>query len=305
MRSELAFHRKMIFSLHHNDSIVEALQDIFNDTALKILNVERVPGGDINDAYCLVTTNEKYFLKVNDADKFPAMFEKEARGLELLRKNSSIIIPQVIKTGSTGGKQYLLLEWLEKGVPKKDSWQKFGEALAMMHKQPQDFFGLDEYNYIGSLMQVNGEFSDWPSFYAERRILPLVKILFDEGVFSMKDADIAQVLCKKLHTIFPTELPSLIHGDLWAGNYLIHSSGYAAFYDPAVYFGHREMDIGMTRLFGGFDQSFYNAYNTTYRLEKDWEQRILLVQLYPVLVHAVLFGGHYRSQSMDIIKRFS
>jgi len=97
----------------------------------------------------------------------------------------------------------------------------------------------------------------------------------------------------------------LLHGDLWGGNYLIHSSGHAAIYDPAVYFGHREMDIGMTKLFGGFDQRFYAAYHEIYPLEKGWEERLPLTQLYPLLVHAVLFGGHYSSEAMEIIKHFA
>ncbi|HET9746271.1 MAG TPA: fructosamine kinase family protein, partial [Chitinophagaceae bacterium] len=145
---------------------------------------------------------------------------------------------------------------------------------------------------------------DWSSFYAQCRIIPLVKRLVDEGAISFKDMETAETLCNKLENIFPREPASLLHGDLWAGNYLVHSSGYAAIFDPAVYFGHREMDIGMTRLFGGFDHEFYNVYNQTYPLENGWEQRLPVAQLYPILVHAVLFGGHYCRQAMDIVKRF-
>ena len=109
----------------------------------------------------------------------------------------------------------------------------------------------------------------------------------------------------KLARHFPIEPPALLHGDLWSGNFLISSNGQAAIYDPAVYYGHREMDIGMTKLFGGFDQRFYDAYNATYPLEKDWEKRLQVTQLYPLLVHAVLFGGHYISQVREIIKQFA
>ena len=114
----------------------------------------------------------------------------------------------------------------------------------------------------------------------------------------------AETFCKQLNHLFPSEPPSLLHGDLWSGNYMISSAGYAAIYDPAVYFGHREMDIGMTKLFGGFEQRFYSAYQEAYPMEKNWMQRLPLTQLYPLLVHAVLFGGHYVSSSREIIIQF-
>jgi fructosamine-3-kinase len=283
---------------------MDLLQNIFTDCGLKVQRYERVHGGDINVAYCLITASGKYFLKLNDKDRYEGMFEKEARGLELLRKNSSILIPIVIKQGVTDDKQWLLLEWLEKGFAQKDMWQKFGKALALMHKQPQHYFGLYEDNYIGSLKQVNNEHHDWASFFAECRIMPLAKILAEKGDFSSQDIDAANSLCTRLDEIFPKEPASVLHGDLWAGNYLIHASGYAAVYDPAVYFGHREMDIGMTKLFGGFDQQFYESYNETYPLEKHWQKRMSITQLYPLLVHAVLFGGHYISSAKNIMQPF-
>jgi fructosamine-3-kinase len=282
---------------------VETLQNIFKDCGLKVQRYERVHGGDINEAYCLITSSGKYFLKINDSNKYPGMFDKEARGLDLLRNNCSIIIPRVIKAGICDDQQYLLLEWLDKGNPNKNIWEKFGHELALMHKQPQEYFGLNEDNYIGSLKQINNRHNEWAEFYIHCRIIPLVKILFDRGSYSKNDLIITENFCKLLKNIFPAEHPSLLHGDLWSGNYLIHSSGYAVIYDPAVYFGHREMDIGMTKLFGGFDKRFYEAYNETYPLEKDWEKRLELMQLYPLLVHAVLFGGHYNGSALSIMKK--
>lgn len=283
---------------------MQTLQAIFTGCGLiDVQHYEKIQGGDINDAFCLITSVGKYFLKVNDKNKYPLMFEKEARGLELLQKNCSIIIPQSVKSGITDDKQWLILEWLEKGIPQKKMWQKFGEALAIMHKKPKNYFGFNEDNFIGSLKQLNKEHTDWVSFYTECRIMPLVKTLFDQGDFSSKDIQLANSFCKKLESIFPKEPASLVHGDLWAGNYLVHSSGYAAIYDPAVYFGHREMDIGMSKLFGGFDQQFYNSYNETYPLEKDWQKRLRVTQLYPLLVHSVLFGGHYISSAKKCLSR--
>jgi fructosamine-3-kinase len=280
------------------------LQYIFDDCGLNVQRYEQVHGGDINRSYCLITSSAKYFLKVNDKNKFPLMFEKEAHGLDLLRKHCALIIPQVIKAGNSHDQQYLLLEWLEKGSPQKAMWEKFGHALALMHRQAQEYFGLDEDNFIGNLKQINTKEDDWFSFYIECRVMPLVQKLFDKGSYSKKDIAMANVFCDQLRNIFPAEAPALLHGDLWSGNYLIHSSGYVAIYDPAVYFGHREMDIGMTKLFGSFDQRFYDAYNEIYSLEIHWRKRLPLTQLYPLLVHAILFSGHYVAATKDIFLSF-
>ena len=281
------------------------LKNIFDNCELIVERFEKVHGGDINKAYCLFTSTGKYFLKVNDKHRYPLMFDSEANGLNKLRELCTLKIPQVIKQGSCNDQQYLLLEWLEKGTPKKDMWENFGNGLAMMHKQPQKYFGLHEDNYIGSLNQNNDPHDEWQSFYAECRIKPLVKKLFDAGDFSATDIRNADLFCNNLKMIMPIEPPSFLHGDLWAGNYLISSSGYAAIFDPAVYCGHREMDIGMTKLFGGLDMRFYEAYNEAYPLEKEWQKRLPITQLYPLLVHAVLFGGHYISNVKDILKQFT
>ena len=281
------------------------LEKIFDDCELKVTHYERVHGGDINDAYCLYSTSGKYFLKINDEARFPHMFYYEANGLKLLRNNSSLIVPSVIKTGICHQEQYILLEWLEQGPLQKDTWRNFGAGLAMMHKKHRACFGLDEDNYIGSLMQGNSNHNQWSTFYAECRLLPLAKKLFDTGSFSTRDIDDANSFCKKLDDLFPPEPPALLHGDLWSGNFLISSNGRAAIYDPAVYYGHREMDIGMTKLFGGFDQGFYDSYHNACPLEKGWEQRLPVTQLYPLLVHAVLFGGHYIESAKNIFKAFS
>ncbi|TMI96788.1 MAG: fructosamine kinase family protein [Bacteroidetes bacterium] len=283
---------------------MEVLQNIFKDCDLHVQRYEPVHGGDINLAYCLFTSTGKYFLKINDKNKYTLMFTKEANGLRKLQELCTLKIPRVIREGSCYDQQYLLLEWLEKGSPKKDMWENFGSELAMMHKQPKEYFGFNENNYIGSLEQNNDPHNEWHSFYSECRIKPLVKKLFDAGDLSTTDIRDADLFCNSLRTIFPGEPPSFLHGDLWAGNYMITASGYAAMYDPSVYFGNREMDMGMTKLFGGFDRQFYEAYNETYPLQKGWENRLPITQLYPLLVHAVLFGGHYISDVKHIFSAF-
>jgi protein-ribulosamine 3-kinase len=282
------------------------LQSILDDLGLTITRYEQVHGGDINLSYCLYTKDGKFFLKVNQTMLYPAMFEKEAGGLKALAENTSIIkVPRVIKWGLAGKGQYLLLEWIENGKPGKDSMERFGSALADIHHRSQPYFGWQEDNYIGSLQQDNTKYESWHLFYTECRIMPLVQWLFNAGGFSKQDIVDAESFCRKLSHLFPQEPASLLHGDLWAGNFMITSTGDAAMYDPAVYYGHREMDIGMTKLFGGFDPIFYDGYNTMYPLEKGWPQRLPLTQLYPLLVHAVLFGGNYVNSAREIMKRFS
>ena len=283
-----------------------SLSSILENCGLTIAKHEPVHGGDINRSFCLYTREAKYFLKVNDAARYQGMFEKEAKGLGALVKNTAAIrIPRVIKFGLTEQEQYLLLEWIETGKPRTDTMEKFGSAVAIMHQQKQSYFGWEEDNYIGSLPQHNTKYDSWPLFYSECRIMPLIQLLFNAGAFTKQDIVIAESFCKKLSQLFPPEPPALVHGDLWAGNFMVTSKGDVAIYDPAVYYGHREMDIGMTKLFGGFDQRFYDAYNAMYPMEKNWLHRLPLAQLYPLLVHAVLFGGHYTGGAREIMKRFS
>ena len=280
------------------------IQAIAARCEVKISRYEQVHGGDINECYCLHGQDNNYFLKLNDAGRFPGMFEMEADGLEALRNNSALVIPGIIKQGIEKDQQWLLLQWMEKEAPAKNSLQDFGTALANMHQQPQLYFGWHRNNYIGSLQQANAQYPNWADFYTQCRVMPLVKMLFDSGAFSKTDRDAAASLCKKAGDIFPPEPAALLHGDLWSGNYMFATDGKVAIFDPAVYYGHREMDIGMTKLFGGFSQPFYDAYHETYPLEKGWQHRLPLTQLYPLLVHAVLFGGHYIQSATEIIARF-
>lgn len=282
----------------------DIIHSVANASGIEITNMTSVHGGDINQCFCITGKKKKYFLKINNFQEYPLMFEKEANGLKALKREFSLIVPEVIKHGVDGHFQYLILEWLDKGTAQKKSMYDLGAALAQMHKINQPYFGWQEDNFIGSLRQSNIQMEDWSSFYAQCRIMPMAEKLFTNKNFDKKDLTDTESFCKKINTLFPNEPASLLHGDLWSGNFMITSTGKAAIFDPAVYYGHREMDIGMSRLFGGFDISFYAGYNDVYPLEKEWQKRISLTQFYPILVHSVLFGGHYIQFAKEIIRKF-
>lgn len=279
--------------------------NILNKLSISPQSLIQLHGGDINKTYAVTTTtNQKYFLKVNKAHHYPLMFVKEARGLNVLRNHTRLKVPQVIETGVIDDHQFLLLEWIEKDAAKTPALYQFGGGIAELHLNSQPYFGFKEDNYIGSLPQINTPGSNWAEFYATCRILPLMKLLRDKRLLAAPEAVKADRLCASVNNIFPPEQPALLHGDLWSGNYTPITGGQTAIFDPAVYYGHREMDIAMTQLFGGFSNEFYAGYHDHYPLENGWENRMAYAQLYPLLVHAVLFGGHYINRVKQVLDPF-
>jgi fructosamine-3-kinase len=266
-----------------------------------IRNWRPVHGGDINESFCIETSAGKYFLKTNHAGRYPRMLEKEARGLKWLENRCELKIPSVIRQGVFGQHQYLLLEWLDPSGSTGTDWENFGRSLAMLHRETDRLFGWEESNYIGSLPQLNNQAETWSAFYRDQRILPMVNLLCINGSFDTNDRHNADKFCSRLEELFPPEPPSLLHGDLWSGNFMFTSQGPAVF-DPAPYFGHREMDIGMSKLFGGFDSLFYEAYEETHPMTGNWKERLPATQLYPLLVHAVLFGGNYVHRCRQLLR---
>ncbi|MCF3108467.1 fructosamine kinase family protein [Niabella sp. CC-SYL272] len=264
-----------------------------------------VQGGDISRSCRLYTGHSNYFLKINQHHPCTGLFEKEAAGLRMLADAGVLRVPAPLRYGATGTHQYLLLEWLDVRAPAQNSWKLLGSGLAKMHRKPQHFYGLNGNNYLAIWPQDNTPAETWPEFYSTRRVLPLVRELVDMGNLGKKDLVNADNFCRRLPDLFPEEHPALLHGDLWSGNLLFLPDGSPAIFDPAVYYGHREIDIGMTCLFGGFDRIFYEAYHQTYPLHPGWQQRIPYAQLYPLLLHAWLFNGHYTGEVKRILGSFS
>jgi protein-ribulosamine 3-kinase len=269
-----------------------------------ISEIQSIGGGCINKAYSLKTNIGKYFIKYNSAFAFPGMFEKEAAGLKMLSDTNTIAIPKVIGTSETGKFSYLLLQQIETGIPSRNFWNDFGTKLADLHQNTSEYFGLDQDNYIGSLVQKNTPHPDFFSFFISERIEPQLKEARNKGAFSQSETRYFDTLFNTLHNIIPAEKPSLLHGDLWNGNFIVTQKGSACLIDPAVYYGHREADIAMTQLFGGFQPEFYHAYNQAWPMVKDWQKRLDIFNLYPLLVHVNLFGGRYARQVLQIIRQF-
>lgn len=250
-------------------------------------------GGCINHGGRLHTTQGSYFLKWNRADTLPGMFEAEAKGLRLLRATRALHVPEVIATQSLGELQYLLLEDIVQESPRRDYWSMLGTHLAMLHRSTSSTFGLDHNNYIGSLPQQNQHTGTWSEFFVSRRLLPLVEEAIAKGLVPLRWREKFDRIFKQLPDWLPEEPPSLLHGDLWQGNVIVNSLGAPCLIDPAVYYGHREVDVAMTKLFGEFDPAFYTAYHESYPLLPGFEKRCELYNLYPLLVHLHLFGVTY------------
>lgn len=280
--------------------ITPILADFFTQD-IRVNNYTSVGGGDINSTFKLSLSCGDVFIKMNEANRFPELFQSEKEGLELLKNKSSFLVPKPIEAGVYGDQTYLLLEYIP--MTKTGNWSAFGSALAKMHLLSSNQFGLGRSNYIGSIVQENTLKDSWAEFYGEIRLYPLMKKIIDRQLLTIEDGKKLDGLLKELPAIYPEEKPSLLHGDLWSGN-AAFSGNLPCVYDPAVYYGHREMDIAMTYLFGGFPDEMMLSYISFYPLEKGWRARMEISQLYPLMVHSLLFGGTYTQQVKEILKRF-
>ncbi|HMM11077.1 MAG TPA: fructosamine kinase family protein [Bacteroidales bacterium] len=287
-------------------SEIERVVNINQDGDHKAGRARPLGGGSINDACMIEVGHVPYFIKWNSRSRYPGMFEAEAHGLQLLTSTKTLRIPQLMAVGSCGNYSYLLLEYIHSGRPAAAGWDEFGRKLAALHRNTNSFFGLDRNNYIGSLPQHNmPQHDSWPAFFVQCRLLPQLQMAVRNGLINSSMQRQFEHLFNRMDTLFPKEPPSLLHGDLWSGNYLFSAGGEACLIDPAVYYGHREMDLAMSLLFGGFDQRFYQAYHEAWPLEPGWRERVNLCNLYPLMVHVNLFGGAYLSQVRSSLNRFA
>lgn len=273
------------------------------ELSLKVRNSTPQGGGCIHNAQKLQTDNGLFFLKYNNPSSYHN-FEVEAKGLEFLAQNSSFSIPQVHLLGKTGKHAFLLLDFIQSSRPSSSYWENFGRKLADLHSHSHSQFGLDYDNYIGSLPQPNGFREDWLTFFIECRIQPKLKQGVDQGSISMSWVTKFDKFFTRLPSFFPEEPPALLHGDLWGGNIMTDAQGAATIFDPAVYYGHREMELAFMTMFDSQPPTFYQAYQEQKPLGNGWEERLEVYNLYPLLVHVILFGPSYLGGIKRTLGRF-
>jgi fructosamine-3-kinase len=261
----------------------------------EIVSARPVAGGDINRAYeIMLVDGRRLFAKANPRSP-RGMFAAEARGLAWLAEAGALRIPEVVAVADpAAAEQFLVLELVASGRPAPDFDERLGRGLAALHRHGPPGFGLDHDNFVGSLPQVNAPAPAWPEFYRARRLEPLLRRAADAGLASSRMRQGFERLFRALDELCgPPEPPARLHGDLWGGNLLCDEEGAPCLIDPAVYGGHREIDLAMMRLFGGFGARVFEAYEETAPLAEGHAARVTLYQLYPLMVHVNLFGGGY------------
>jgi len=262
----------------------------------------RVAGGSINDCYRWLAGRTPLFVKVAARAAAP-MLEAEAAGLAELEHARALRVPKVLARGETAEVAFLALEWLERGAADEHCEARLGEGLAAQHARSAAAFGWWRDNTIGSTPQANGCLDSWIEFYRERRLRPQLALAVANGFGSLL-REPGERLIEAVPQILGGHRPqpSLLHGDLWGGNWFATKDGEPAVFDPAVYYGDREADLAMTRLFGGFGPAFYRAYEQAAPLPPGAEVRRELYNLYHVLNHANLFGGGYAGEALHLIE---
>jgi len=287
----------MTYWQHISDHISQTINKPF-----QIQQKKGIGGGSINSAY-QVTGNDgqQYFIKLNSAS-LEFMFQVEFDSLNELLQVDMIQIPHPVCFGTAESKSYLVLEYIT--MKSSGDQQQLGYALAQMHKITASQYGWYQDNIIGSTPQRNNKHSNWLTFWREERLLPQVNMLYDKGYKKQLQA-LSDKLLNNLDSLLANHNPaaSLLHGDLWSGNYAFNDQGRPVIFDPALYYGDREADLAMTELFGGFSQGFYQAYNEAWPLDNNYNQRKTLYNLYHILNHANLFGSSYLNQAISMMQR--
>jgi fructosamine-3-kinase len=269
------------------------------------LTLRSVGGGSINDTYCVQAVDDSsFFLKVNSSTKYPKLFQKEKTGLEFLNSQKKLRLPSVIVCDEFDNYQILVIEWIRHGLKTENFWKQFGEQLASLHHVTAPSFGFEEDNYMGALPQVNDRHDSWVGFFVHCRLQPQVEMARKNRLLELRHLKAFKGLYKHMGSLFDDEQPSLLHGDLWSGNFICGENSEPVLIDPAVYFGHRSMDLAMTTLFGGFEKPFYESYNYHFPFPKNYREQWDVCNLYPLLIHLNLFGGGYLGQIEGILSQF-
>lgn len=296
----------------HFESIEEALPVLFGD-GTAIVRAERIPGGDINESYGLSLSGGHYIFMKANTRKDASFFAAEAMGLSAIAGTGAVGTPRILGYGANAGrfgKSFLLLEFVRGKKRVSGYWEILGHQLADMHRAETagyvhgGRYGFDSDNYIGESDQINTPGESWVAFFRDCRLEPQFRRAsrhFDSG----DRRKITGLLDHLEEFLVEPQYPSLLHGDLWAGNVMEGSDGRAWMIDPAVYVGHAEADIAMTELFGGYPGTFYDAYREAGLLAPEYRQRRDLYNLYHLLNHLNLFGGGYLPSVRGVVERYA
>lgn len=285
----------------------------WNDITAQISNSTGLPfamekaasigGGCINEAHRIEGNGRRFFVKLNHADSL-AMFEAEAMGLQEIYRSHTLRVPVPVCWGKNKSKAWLVLEYLEMSNVSSSGAAALGARLAAMHRISSGKFGWMRDNTIGATPQINSYSPSWIQFWREQRLGYQLQLAQVNGYTGKLQTQGEQLLAQ-LDFFFPEAKPvaSLLHGDLWSGNYSFDHAGQPVLFDPAIYYGDRETDIAMTELFGGFPAAFYAAYREAYPLDPGYSTRKTLYNLYHILNHLNLFGGGYLRQAEQMTSR--
>ena len=274
------------------------------ELGVKLVSLSQLGGGDFASSYCAtVQDGRKLFIKTH-SNPPPAFFLTESTGLRWLTESGTVNIPDVL--GSSDSPPYLALQWIMQGSGRRSTESDFGRQLAALHAITQTSFGRSDGATTGSLAVPNKQHSQWSQFFASQRLIPLIDRAARSDALPVRDLRAVEKVTERLEDFnVPVEPPSLLHGDLWAGNRLVDDQGRSWLIDPAVHCGHREFDLGMMALFGGYGDDCFAAYHEVNPLVPGWESRLPLHQLAPLLVHAIKFGGSYVGAVRAVLKQFA
>ncbi|HEX5098447.1 MAG TPA: fructosamine kinase family protein [Polyangiaceae bacterium] len=269
-----------------------------------VRNASRLSGGDINDAFELELDDDRRLFMKTHRNAPRGMFQAEARGLAWLAEGRALHVPEVVAVGDDRV-SFLVLELVEPGPRRRAFDEELGRALAALHGASPSAFGLDHDNFIGSLSQSNRTHARWADFFQSERLEPQLALAAEQGrATSAMRRGFERLFARLASLVGPEEPPARLHGDLWGGNLHVTRDGAACLIDPAAYGGHREVDLAMMRLFGGFGERVFSAYSEAFPLAPGHAERVALYQLYPLLVHVNLFGGGYAASVERVLERY-
>jgi len=269
----------------------------------RIVNQQRLSGGDFADSRRVTLSNDQHIFVKTHSNPPPLFFSTEAAGLTWLSETNTVAVPTVLC--ASDNPPCLALQWIDEGQRKQSGEAAFGRQLAALHKLPFSTFGRPDQRTTGSLGLSNHPGADWASFFRTQRLLPLAELAEARGALSSDTCQHVRWLADHLEQFAPPNAqPSLVHGDLWAGNRIVDTQGKSWIIDPAAHGNHREFDIAMMHLFGGYSNDCFAAYDEAFPLDAHWRDRIPLHQLAPLMVHAIKFGGHYAAATAEAVSRF-